>query len=217
VVAARALLDDPDRLPEEDLLDLASALEGHPDNAAASLLGGLTLGWSDGHRWHAVRLDPHPDVEPVVCLPDTELSTARARAMLPDRVPHADAAFTAGRAALLVEAVTRRPQLLLPATEDRLHQNHREAAMPATLALVRALRDAGLAAVVSGAGPSVLVLTPGGASVSAVEDVAARRPQGWRVLRPGVETHGAVAVPLEDTPQDQIGDRGSCARGTVLQ
>jgi homoserine kinase len=114
VMAASALLR-PDGVDVAEVVHIASALEGHPDNAAASVLGGMTVGWHAGDgRWHAVRLEPHPDVEVVVCVPDAELPTARARAMLPDRVPHGDAAFTAGRASLLVEAMTRSPHLLLP-------------------------------------------------------------------------------------------------------
>jgi homoserine kinase len=208
VVAARALLTEPDRLTAADVVDLASAIEGHPDNAAASVLGGMTLGWhgQDG-RWRAVRVEPHADVAAVVCVPDTELATARARAMLPDKVLHADAAFTAGRAALLVEAVTRSPHLLLPATADRLHQDHREAAMPASLALVRRLREAALAAVVSGAGPSVLVLT----TRDRTADVAALAT-GWLVVTPGIDLVGARA-----TRVGQPGDKGSPAPAAVLQ
>lgn len=208
VLAASALLR-PDDVDVPEVVHIASALEGHPDNAAASVLGAMTVGWhSRDGRWQAVRLEPHRDVEVVLCVPDAELATARARAMLPDRVPHADAAFTAGRAALLVEAMTRSPHLLLPATEDRLHQDHREAAMPPTLQLVRRLRAEGLAAVVSGAGPSVLVLTSGdrAGDVEALAD-------GWRVLRPGIDTLGARIA----TRARQTGDRGSSVLARVLQ
>ena len=195
VVAAGALLPEG-ALSRDDVVHLTSELEGHPDNAAASVLGGMTLGWRDaarGGRWHAVRLEVHPRVEVVLCVPAEELPTARARAMLPESVPHGDAAFTAGRAALLVEAMTRSPGLLLPATEDRLHQNQREAAMPATLDLVRRLRAGGLAATVSGAGPSVLVLT----TPDRADDVKALAV-GWQVLRPGIDTRGAQVLARSD-------------------
>jgi homoserine kinase len=208
VVAAGALLE---RAPgTDDLVDTASALEGHPDNAAASLLGGITLGWHDGGpapagRWRAVRLEPHPGLRPLLCVPGVELSTARARAMLPVHVPHTDAAFTAGRAALLVEALTRRPELLLEATEDRLHQHQRAAAMPETWRLVTDLRAAGHAAVVSGAGPSVLVLAgparsagPGAAEPDAPRRTASLAGHGWRVLEPGIAHRGASAEALPD-------------------
>jgi homoserine kinase len=210
MVAAQGLLTDPGALTTADVVHLASAMEGHPDNAAASALGGLTVGWLEGARWHAVRLEPHPDVVPVVCVPDAELATARARAMLPDRVPHSDAAYTAGRAALLVEALTRSPHLLLPATSDRLHQQHREPAMPATLALVRRLRAAGHAAVVSGAGPSVLVLATG----EQADDVAGLVPDGWEVLRPGVDRQGAVCRPVAPATRGaEVGRREAQERG----
>jgi homoserine kinase len=144
-------------------------------------------------RWRAVQADPHPDVCVLLCLPEAELSTARARAMLPLQVPHADAAHAAGRAALLVHALTREPGLLLEATEDLLHQRQRGAAMPASWELLQRLRGAGHAAVVSGAGPSLLVLTrPAG-----VDAVTELTPNGWRCLTLRVDQHGAhvSAVP----------------------
>ncbi|MGQ7297403.1 homoserine kinase [Quadrisphaera sp. KR29] len=193
--AGSALLERP--LAPEALLDLVCALEGHPDNAAASLLGGLTLGWREGAHgpWRAVRVEPHAGLVPVLCVPDEELSTARARAMLPLHVPHGDAAHTAGRAALLVEAVTRRPDLLLAATEDRLHQEQRAAAMPASASLLAGLRGAGHAAVVSGAGPSVLVLCPDAAAAGAVRAQVGARP-GWLALEPGTAREGACVEVL---------------------
>jgi len=190
VVAVRGLLEQPERLDDVTALEVASDLEGHPDNASASLLGGMTVGWSGPDGARAIRVEPHPDLDAVLALPDGELPTAHARAMLPSLVPHADAAFTAGRAALLVEAVTRRCDLLLPATAERLHQAYRSPAMPTTAALVEDLRSNGLAAVVSGAGPSVLVL---GTRADEVERrVRQAAPRSWRVLCPGVATEGAV-------------------------
>jgi homoserine kinase len=179
LLAGRALVPGgPDRMTDDALLALASELEGHPDNAAACLLGGLTLAWADGPDVHAIRLEPRPDLRATALVPSTELATETARGLLPASVPHADAAHAAGRAALLVAALTgvQHDGLLLPATEDRLHQGYREPAMPATLALVAALRSAGHAAVVSGAGPTVLVLATG-------EEPAVTAPAGWRVLR----------------------------------
>jgi homoserine kinase len=179
LLAGRALVPDgPDRLTDDALLAMASELEGHPDNAAACLLGGLTLAWADGPDVRAIRLEPRPDLRATALVPSTELATETARGLLPETVPHADAAHAAGRAALLVAALTgvQEDGLLLAATEDRLHQGYREPAMPATLALVAALRSAGHAAVVSGAGPTVLVLATG-------EAPAVTAPAGWRVLR----------------------------------
>jgi homoserine kinase len=159
VLLARALVrDGAHRLDDAAVLGLATRLEGHPDNAAAALLGGFTIAWQESTRVHAVRLEPAQSLRAAVLVPDSTLATATARRLLPDTVPHADAAHAAARSALLVHAITAEPSRLLAATEDRLHQVYREPAMPQTLALVAKLRSAGLAAVVSGAGPSVLVL-----------------------------------------------------------
>jgi homoserine kinase len=184
VLAARSLAAAD--LDAEGVLAIATDIEGHPDNAAACLLGGLTIAWTDGPGAHAVRVEPLAGLRARVLLPAGELSTHTARGLLPATVPHADAAHAAGRAALLVEALTRRPDLLLPATEDRLHQGYRAAAMPETAALVGALRAQGVAAVVSGAGPSVLALAAPGTEVP-THDLA----DGWRVLDLTVSPDGA--------------------------
>lgn len=193
ILAARALLERPEVLDEQAVLELATRREGHPDNAAPAVLGGLTLAWLPGPR--AVPLTLHPDVLPVVAIPPTRLATSRARAVLPAQVPHADAAFQLARAALLVEALGRRPDLLLEATADRLHQEQRRAVMPHSLALVDALRHAGVPAVVSGAGPSVLAFGVRGAldARRAMDEAFGGRMGGWRVLAPGVAHQGATA------------------------
>ncbi|MGF1662150.1 MAG: homoserine kinase [Kineosporiaceae bacterium] len=148
------------------LVDRASALEGHGDNASAAVLGGAVVSWLDGGRYRACPLAVSPDLEVVTAVPDATLATSLARTLLPDPVPLADAVFTGARTALLVEALRGRRELLLPATEDRLHQDPRAAVMPGTLDLVRRLRAAGHAGVVSGAGPAVLVLGSPTAAVS---------------------------------------------------
>ncbi|MEV4343449.1 homoserine kinase [Actinoplanes sp. NPDC049596] len=147
------------RLGDEAALRIAARLEGHPDNVAPCLLGGFTIAWSEGAGARAVRLGVSDRVQPTVFVPKERGYTASARAALPSAVPHADAAFNAGRAALLTHALTSAPELLHAATEDRLHQGYRADAMPGTTSLVAALRSVGVAAVVSGAGPSVLALT----------------------------------------------------------
>ena len=159
ITAAYALAGHP---LDDAALHLAADLEGHADNAAASLLGGLVLAWRDPTQFRALRLEPHPDLRPVALIPSEHSATSVTRGLLPDKVPHADAAFTAARCALAVQALTSRPDLLLPATEDRLHQNYRETAWPATMRVVRALREQGVPATVSGAGPTVLALTEDG-------------------------------------------------------
>ena len=148
--------------PDEAALDVAAGFDGHADNVGASLLGGLVISWKEGGSFRATRLEPHPDLAPVLFVPEQTSATEITRGLLPAEVPHPDAAFTAGRAALLVHALTAAPELLLAATEDRLHQPYRRSAYPATGRLLDVLRDAGVPAAVSGAGPTVLALPVGG-------------------------------------------------------
>jgi homoserine kinase len=148
-----------DLIDDASALRIAARIEGHPDNVAPCLLGGFTIAWSEGPGAVAVRLATSPDVHPTVFIPTERGYTATARAALPPGVPHADAAFNAGRAALLTHALTSDASLLFAATEDRLHQGYRAEAMPGTASLVAGLRSVGVAAVVSGAGPAVLALT----------------------------------------------------------
>lgn len=144
IVAARAVtIGGNSALDDDALLDLASEIEGHPDNVAACLRGNFTVAWTAEDGAHTIVLDPSDRVVPVVFVPATEVLTATARGLLPKTVPLSDAAVNAGRAALLVEALTRRPELLLTATEDRLHQDYRASAMPDSAALVAALRAQG--------------------------------------------------------------------------
>jgi homoserine kinase len=160
VQLARALVEDGfRRLDDEGALRVAARLEGHPDNVAPCLLGGFTIAWTEGAGARAVRLATAAGVRPTIFVPRERGLTSTARAALPSGVPYADAAFNAGRSALLVHALTHEPSLLLPATEDRLHQGYRAEAMPGTASLVAGLRSVGVAAVVSGAGPSVLALS----------------------------------------------------------
>jgi homoserine kinase len=200
VVGAWALCPDVEQVDADAVLRLTTELEGHPDNVAPCLLGGATLSWMDPEGAHAARLEIDPSVVPVVLVPSGTLSTHVARGLLPDVVSHTDAAHAAGRAALLVHALTQEPSLLLAATEDRLHQRQRTAAMPGSLALVDRLRDRGLAAVVSGAGPSVLVLArqrsagegmAGAATATDLQSIAEVAPPDWTVHPLEVDLAGA--------------------------
>jgi homoserine kinase len=188
VVAARALvLGGEEQLAGDDALALADEIEGHPDNVAACLRGGLTLAWSGDGGPRAVRLDPSPVLAPVAFVPATTSSTRKARGALPEHVPHPDAAANAARAALLTLALTSRPELLLHATQDLLHQQYRAPSQPRTAALVEALRADGVAAVVSGAGPH----RAGADDAGQRDAVAARKARGWTVLAVDVDTDGA--------------------------
>lgn len=189
VLAARALAGAASgKLDDEAVLALAGEFEGHPDNVAACLAGGFTIAWTRDGRPGYVRLDPAPDVVAVACVPRQQLATEQARRLLPATVPHRDAAAGAARAALLVIALTERPELLFEATEDLLHQQYRAPAIPHTAEALGRLRGAGIPAVVSGAGPTVLALT----ERSGVDLVGKEVGNGWDVLRLDLDRDGAV-------------------------
>ncbi|MFF9557064.1 homoserine kinase [Streptomyces albus] len=194
VMAARAVTTGGEaRLDDTALLELATEIEGHPDNVAACLLGGFTLAWTDGGAARAVRMEPAASLVPVVFVPAKPLLTQTARGLLPRTVPHVDAAFNAGRAALLVEALTRRPELLLAATEDRLHQEYRAPAMTESADLVARLRAEAVPAVISGAGPTVLALA---ADDGEAEKVSRLAGDGWTANRLTLDLAGASVLPL---------------------
>jgi homoserine kinase len=184
ICLARALMVRGSHLLPDAALRLAAQLEGHPDNVAPALLGGLTVSGHDDGGFFAARVPVSPSLRAVAFVPTTVLSTETARGLLPDSVPHADAAANAGRAALLVAAMAGQTDLLFPATADWLHQEYRRPAMPASLDLVDRLRSQGFAAVVSGAGPTVVVLTTGD------PDLRTYVPDGWTHLALDVATDG---------------------------
>jgi homoserine kinase len=189
IVAARALLaDGASRLDDRAALRLATELEGHPDNVAACLLGGLTVAWTGTDGGRAVRLTP--GVRAVAVIPPAPVSTEVARGLLPGTVSHAAAAHNAGRSALLVAALTSAVSrgVLLAATQDRLHQSYRAPAMTESYALVRRLRAEGIAAVISGAGPTVLALLP---PDDDPDPVCEHAPPGWLCREIGVDLRGA--------------------------
>jgi homoserine kinase len=182
VPGGTALLDDT------ALFRLAAGIEGHPDNVAPALFGGLVISGQDDEGFFAARSRLDPRLSAVVFVPPTPVQTMVARGLLPELVTHADASANAGRAALLVAALAGQPEFLLTATRDYLHQDHREPAMPASLALVRALRADGVPAVVSGAGPTVL------AFVEQDDTLLSRCPHGWTGLHLSVETLGVLVL-----------------------
>ncbi|MHB1234744.1 MAG: homoserine kinase, partial [Microbacteriaceae bacterium] len=152
VMAAKGLLDGIVDLDSNSLLALATRLEGHPDNVSPALFGGLTIAWLGPHGPEFKKLMVHRGVSPLICVPEGTMSTELARSLRPLSVSHDDAIFNVSRSALLIAALIQSPELLLTATEDRLHQSYRAAAMPETDELIRRLREHGLPAVVSGSG-----------------------------------------------------------------
>ncbi len=180
LVGARALgaaMDDA------TLLAVATRIEGHPDNVAPALLGGLTVAWMHDAVGRAVRLEPTPGLEAVVAIPPERLSTETARTLLPETVPFGDAVHALGRAALAVAAFSAHPEHLLEATEDRIHQDYRKSAYPLSWDLVQQLRAAGIPAAISGAGPTVIAFG-GGVEV----------PRGWRREGLSVAVQGATVT-----------------------
>jgi len=193
LLAAKGLLAGTATFSDADLLRLATEIEGHPDNVAPALFGGLTIAWTDNETPRHKKLLVHRGVSPLVFVPDRTMSTSTARSVLDPAVSREDAVFNVSRSALLIAALTQSPDLLMAATEDRLHQNSRAAAMPETDALVRALRGAGFAAVVSGAGPSVLVLADGPGRRLAAAAVAEKHTGGsWQPLMLAVDFLGGT-------------------------
>ncbi|HOB34287.1 MAG TPA: homoserine kinase [Bacillota bacterium] len=191
-------LDKP--LDKEELLQLAAELEGHPDNVAPALLGGLCLSVTEAGRTIALNWDLPPHLRLAVCIPDFSLSTQAARAVLPRTVAHADAVFNLSRTALLLAALAqKRLDLLGTAARDRLHQEYRKDLTPGFDAVVTAAVEAGaLACTLSGAGPSLLAFV-----VSAADGEKAGRAMAaafgrwgvqarWVVLRP--DTRGVRAI-----------------------
>jgi homoserine kinase len=187
---AQALVEGVDPLPDVDLLRLATLIEGHPDNVAPALLGGFVVSGHDGNDTWGVRAPLAPEVSAVALVPPEGVSTEVARGLLPGDVSHGVAAANSGRAALLVAALGGATDALYRATEDFLHQDFRAPAMPKSLELVRTLRAAGLAAVVSGAGPTVLVLT-----VGEPDEIVDRCPAGWAAYPLAVDQTGVRTVP----------------------
>lgn len=158
VLSRSLVVGGADRMSDQDLLTLATEMEGHPDNVAAALFGGAVLSWSGENYSDAIKLEVSPRISAVAFIPANNVPTLKARKMLPETIPHQDAVKNSINTALLTQALTNRPDLLLPATEDYLHQRYREPAMPKSFALMAKLRAAGVAAFISGAGPTVLAL-----------------------------------------------------------
>ncbi|TFB61323.1 homoserine kinase [Cryobacterium sp. TMT1-62] len=198
IMAAKGLLEGIVDIDAEALLALATEMEGHPDNVAPALFGGLTIAWMTPEGPRHKKLMVHRGVKPLVFVPEHAMSTALARSLQPESVPHEDAVFNLSRSALLIAALIQSPELLLAATEDKLHQSYRAAAMPETNRLITLLREHGFAAVVSGAGPSILVLASDpGQRLVAAELIAAESETPWQALMLAVDVLGATVTRTE--------------------
>ena len=206
VAAASALLPEEHRLDRERMLQVASDMEGHPDNVAPAIYGNLSVSWGQLGEWHSLIIPVHPQVRPVVAVPDYEVSTKLARSLIPAEIPHARAAANSARAALLVRSLSDAPEYLMDATVDYLHQGYRVPAMEPSAALVAFLRERGLATVISGAGPTVLTFARGEEQVQqtaeAIAEFEAQSPASevdgrrlnWRVLPLEIDTEGVIVT-----------------------
>jgi homoserine kinase len=189
VVAARALAGTQGtRMDDKGALELASSIEGHPDNVAACLYGGFTVSWIDENSYaRAVKINPHQSIIPVVMIPKFEVDTEQARALLPTHLPYKDATFNLSRSALLVHAMTNDPDYLFEATSDRIHQEYRRPSMQSASGLVTNLRKKNFAAYISGSGPSVCILT----NKEKVEEVISLVPEDFEAQQLEIATTGA--------------------------
>lgn len=162
VLARSLVLNGEDHMSDIQLLSLATDMEGHPDNVSAALFGGATISWFELEKnkssAHCIHLNVDPRIQVMAYIPSKSLATAKARKMLPETIPFDDAVRNSRNAAIMSHALTLRPDLLFTATEDFLHQSYRAEAMADSFALMQKLRGAGVAAFISGAGPTVLVL-----------------------------------------------------------
>lgn len=196
--AVQGLLAHERPISDSDLLRMATELEGHPDNVAPALFGGLTIAWITADGAQHKKLLVHRGVAPLIFVPGFTMSTSLARSLQPAQFSREDAVFNVSRSALLIAALTQSPELLLAATEDKLHQSYRAEAMPQTSLIIETLRAEGFAAVLSGAGPSVLVLADGpGQRLAAADLVRRTADTTWDALMPAVDVKGATVRALE--------------------
>jgi homoserine kinase len=194
---ARAfVLGGNERMSHEDMLNIANEMEGHPDNVSAAIYGNANVAWQESQRGQVIaqslNIEVDPRISALAFVPATELSTSKARKMLPESIPHQDAVRNSINTAVLVQALQHRPDLLLGATEDYLHQSYRSDAMPQSFALMTKLRKAGVAAFISGAGPTVLVLHTGGDAEAAELERAAG--EKFQMIPLGVSRTGVTVV-----------------------
>ena len=183
VVAANTLAGSP--LSTDEVVQLSSEFEGHPDNAGASVLGGGVVSWTeipvDGSKpqYRAVRIPVEESIKAIALVPNFHASTNAVRKVLPSHVTHTDARFNVSRTAVMTAALQHHPELLWEGTRDRLHQPYRADVLPVTAEWVNRLRNRGYAAYLSGAGPTAMVLTTTQVEGSLLDDA---KEAGLRVL-----------------------------------
>ena len=194
VSAANGLAGAP--LSVEEVVQLSSAFEGHPDNASASVLGDAVVSWTeipvDGHSqptYKAVGIPVHADIRATALVPNFHASTNAVRRVLPEQVTHQDARFNVSRVAVMTVALQTHPELLQEGTRDRLHQPYRSDVLPVTAEWVNRLRNRGYAAYLSGAGPTVMVLSTAPVDETILDQA---RADGLRVI--DLEVAGPVTV-----------------------
>jgi len=197
LAVARELVDGgSELLPDAELLNIALSMEGHPDNVSASLYGGFTVSWLESPAVAgSVSIKLHPDVIPIVAVPPNPLATSMARDVLDGQVLRSDATHNVARAGLLVHAMSANPEYLFPATADALHQDARAHIYPETTALIALLRAQNIAAVVSGAGPAVLMLIDK-SQPAQLEVLAGLLPADWTSVAVPVDQEGVRRVEI---------------------
>jgi len=195
-LARGLVLGGNERMSNDEMLTIANEMEGHPDNVSAAIFGSANLAWQESQRGHVIAQSLNFEVDPrigaLAFVPATEFSTSKARKMLPETIPHSDAVKNSSNVAVLVQALQHRPDLLLGATEDYLHQSYRQDAMPQSYALMTKLRKAGVAAFISGAGPTVMVLHTGGDTEAA--ELARAAGEKFQMISLGVSRAGVFVV-----------------------
>lgn len=204
LLIAQALVPEAEAPSRDWVFQRASSIEGHPDNVAPAVFGGCTVSWSevdvdtnsDDVNFRTAHIAVDSRVTALVAVPETEVATKLARSLLPDAVEHATAAQNSARTALLVHALSSAPELLLAGTEDFLHQRYRESVMPDTIRLINAWRKNGIAAAISGAGPTAIAFVSSAPEASKAEDVAGNfdTSHPWRVLKLGIDLQGATVI-----------------------
>lgn len=190
-LARSLVISGSERLNDNDLLALATEIEGHPDNVAAAFHGGATIAWVEDGSGKAISIPVDMRIMAIAFIPSDsgEVATKKARALLPETIPHIDAAVNISRSTLMVEALARKPELLFAGTEDRIHQFYRQGQMPKSYELMTTLRDAGVPAFISGSGPTVLALHYG--NIADAQEIARAGGDSFTTQIVGVSAQGA--------------------------